>query len=252
LDSLFKPIQFSRVGNLQTDTLSEYTDTMSENYFHLNIAAKGQRDPVALKSDRSREAILTAAIDFLWTNPFRLMTVNGLMSSTNLSRSAFYQYFKDLQELMVTLLGMLEGEILTGASPWILKTGDPVALAREGLVGAVNVCYQRGPFFKAIADAATTDERLEEAWLVFVDDFDEAVTERIRVDQELGLITKFDPKPIAHSLNMLNAYTFISTFGKHPRSDPEPICKALIRMWVSTLYGSQWAESEHSTLRRER
>lgn len=223
---------------------------MSENRFNLGTSAGDIQDPVVLKSERTRKAILTAALKFLWTRPYRVMTVNGLMALTEVSRSAFYQYFKDLQDLMVFLLGMLEKEILGAASPWILGTGDPVALARESLTEAINVSYQRGPFFKAIADAAVTDDRLESAWLVFVKHFDDAVTERIRGDQELGLIAAFDPRPVAHSLNMLNAYTFTSTFGRHPRSDSEPVRQALIRIWVSTLYGSQWTENEHSSLIR--
>jgi len=56
------------------------------------------------KSDRTRTAILNAALEFLWTHPFRDMTVAELMSITGIGRSAFYQYFKDLYEPMETLL----------------------------------------------------------------------------------------------------------------------------------------------------
>ena len=49
------------------------------------------------KSERTRAAILNAAVDFLWTHPFREMTINSLMAPTGVGRSAFYQYFKDLQ-----------------------------------------------------------------------------------------------------------------------------------------------------------
>lgn len=225
---------------------------MSNNRFNLDTSAGNRREPVVIKSERTREAILEAALEFLWTQPFRQMTVNKLMALTKVSRSAFYQYFQDLQELMETLLRMLATEIMTAASPWIMNTGDPVSLTRESLTGLVNVCHERGPFFKAIADAATTDERLEHAWQAFVKQFDDTLTERIRVDQEQGLTDAFDPRPVAHSLNMLDAYTFVSAFGRHPRSKPEPVLKALSRIWISTLYGSQWAESAFSTLKRSR
>jgi hypothetical protein len=36
---------------------------------------------------------LNGALEFLWTQPFREMTVAELMSITGVSRSAFYQYF---------------------------------------------------------------------------------------------------------------------------------------------------------------
>jgi len=59
------------------------------------------------KSERTRAAILDAALELVWSRPFRDMTVNSLMASTGVSRSAFYQYFKDLHELMKTLLDSL-------------------------------------------------------------------------------------------------------------------------------------------------
>jgi AcrR family transcriptional regulator len=59
------------------------------------------------KSARTRATILNAALDFIWSHPFRDMTVNSLMASTGLSRSAFYQYCKDLHDLMESLLDML-------------------------------------------------------------------------------------------------------------------------------------------------
>jgi len=225
---------------------------MSESRFNLIASVRKQRARALLKSEQTHEAILSAALEFLWLRPFRVMTVSELMALTEVSRSAFYQYFKDLRELMETLLAMLETEVLTASKPWFLETGDPVALIRESLTGAVSVFHQRGPFFKAVADAATTDERLESAWLLFVKDFDDAVSERIRMDQELGLTAAFDSRTVAHSLNMLNAYTFISAFGRHPRSEPEPVREAIIRIWTSTLYGTRWAESEHSPLIRNR
>ncbi|MEE4217144.1 MAG: TetR/AcrR family transcriptional regulator [Xanthomonadales bacterium] len=225
---------------------------MSDDPFNLIASALSQRDPVVIKSERTRQAILEAALTFLWSRPFRVMTVRQLMAMTEVSRPAFYQYFQDLQQLMEALLGMLATEILAACEPWITNTGDPVVLVRESLTGLVSVCHRRGPFVKAIADAATTDERLERAWLAFVQQFDDTVDKRIRMDQELKLTAEFDPRPAAHSLNMLNAYTFISKFGRHPRSDPEPVRQALIRIWVSTLYGSRWAESECSQLERIR
>ena len=59
------------------------------------------------KSDRTRATILNAALDFLWSRPFREMSVTLLMASTGVSRSAFYQYFNDLHEVMEILLTTL-------------------------------------------------------------------------------------------------------------------------------------------------
>ena len=203
------------------------------------------------KAERTRATILNAALDLIWSHPFRDMTVSSLMASTGVSRSAFYQYFNDLHELMETLLDMLQQEIFDVAKPWLEGVGDSVTLLRETLAGLVYVCYQRGPFLRAITDAAVTDPHLENAWLQFLAGFDDAATARIEADQKQGLIPDFDARPVAFALNRLNAYTLLQAFGQHPRKQPEPVREVLARIWISTLYGSEWFGNESSDLVRK-
>ena len=162
------------------------------------------------RSERTRAEILDAAFEFLWSRPFRDMTVNELMSTTSISRSAFYRYFDDAHGLMGALLSRLESEILAGVSPWLSDEGDPVALLHESLAAEVQICYRYGPFIKAISDAAGTSEQLEDEWGCFLDRFDDAVSERVVADQELGLIEVFDPRQIATALNIS-----VQTTAKH-------------------------------------
>ena len=161
------------------------------------LVAEPEPIPKIGRAERTRAEMLDAAFEFLWSRPYRDMTVNSLMATTSISRSAFYRYFKDVHELMENLLMRLESEILEGASPWLSDDGDPVALLYESLAVEVRICYRRGPFLKAVSDAAGNDARLEAAWNGFLDRFDGAVSERIAADQELGLIEDFDPRPVA-------------------------------------------------------
>jgi AcrR family transcriptional regulator len=202
------------------------------------------------KSERTRAAILNAALDFIWSHSFRDMTVNSLMAPTGVGRSAFYQYFKDLHEVMETLLETVRVEIMAITGPWFTGVGDPVVLLNESLVGLVDVCYRRGPILRAIDDAAATDKRLEKAWAQFFGEFNDAACARIEADQKQGLIPDFAARPVAIALNHLDAYTLIEAFGQHPRSKREPVREALVRIWVSTLYGSEWVGSESSNLVR--
>jgi AcrR family transcriptional regulator len=198
------------------------------------------------KSERTRAAILDAALEFLWSRPFRDMTVNALMTTTDVSRSAFYQYFHDIHELMETLLGNLGKEILEFIQPWLEGAGDPVDLLEQSLRDLVRICHRQGPFLQAISEAAPMDERLESAWVDFLNRFDDAIANRIEADQEQGLIAPFDARPVAVALNRMNAYTLIQAFGQHPRTEPEPVLQALKRIWTATLYGSAPRRTAHS------
>ena len=202
------------------------------------------------KSERTRAAILNAALDFIWSHPFRDMTVNSLMTPTGVGRSAFYQYFKDLHEVMETLLETVKVEIMAITGPWFTGVGDPVVLLNESLVGLIDICYRRGPILRAIDDAAAIDKRLEKAWAQFFGEFNDAACARIEADQKQGLIPDFAARPVAIALNHLDAYTLIEAFGRHPRSKQKPVREALARIWVSTLYGSKFVRSGSSNLVR--
>jgi len=231
--------------------VSVIRDTVSHPRATKRLVAEPEPIPRIGRSERTRAEILDAAFEYLWSRPFRDMTVNSLMATTSISRSAFYRYFDDIHELMQALLTRLESEILEGASPWLSENGDPVALLYESLAAEVRICYRHGPFIKAISDAAGTNAQLEDEWNWFLDRFDDAVSERIVADQELGLIEAFDPRPVATALNRVDAAMYVRAFGHRPRSRPEPIQEAITRVWVSTLYGQQWATSRTSTLYRE-
>ena len=231
--------------------MSVYSDVMSiieKSSSHLSVSP--QPTLKITKSDRTRAAILNAALEFIWSRPFREMTVNTLMASTDFSRSAFYQYFEDIHKMMETLLHMLAEEIFASSNLWLEGVGDPVALLNETLEGLIQTCYRHGPFLRAMSDAATTEERFEKSWAQFLGAYDDAGTARIEVDQEQGLIPKFDARSVAIALNRLNAYTLIQAFGQRPRSQREPVRDALARIWIAALYGSEWIGRGSSNLVR--
>ena len=194
-------------------------------------------DQSVRKSERTREAILGAALDILWTHPFRDLTIAELMARAGSSRPTFYQYFTDLHDLMETLLDTLKIEILDAAEPWLTAEDDPVSQLAEGLSGLTKVSYRLGPIIRAVVEAAPMDERLERAWNKFVQAFDNAVTARIEQDQAAGLAEQFDARPVAVALNRMDVGVLIHHFGKRPRSKPDRVYPSIARIWISTIYG---------------
>lgn len=225
---------------------------MSAKLSASGVVIKAAPTQVTGRSERMHAEILNAAFRFLWSHPFRDMTVNNLMEQTSVSRPSFYNYFADTHELMESLLAILESDILEGTNPWLSDEGDPVELLHESLAAEVHICYRCGPFLKAVTDAAGTDARVEAGWYGMLDRFDNAVSERVVADQELGLIESFDPQPVATTLNQVNASTYIRAFGQRPRGRPERVLDAISRVWISSLYGQRWVSSHKSTLYRQK
>jgi len=198
------------------------------------------------KSDRTQQSILDAALNYLWTQPYRNLTVSQLMSLTGNSRSAFYRYYEDLPAMMEHLLNELKEKVLAGTSPWFQGEAEPILLLKESLGNMVSVCYQYGPILRAVTDAAPLNERLEKAWTHFVKDFDDAVTQRIEHQQAAGLIKPFDARPVATALNRMNAELVRHHFGRRPRSNQNSVRDAILRVWIATLYGDNALDSYFS------
>lgn len=190
------------------------------------------------KSDRTREAILSAALEFLWTHRFRDLTVGVLMEETGLSRSAFYKYFDDAYDLIDTLLRTLVTDIFRETSPWFAGDGDPLELLRESLANLVRIACARGPILRAVSDAAISDQRLEKVWNQALVDFDQAIAARIRQQQKAGWIPRFDPMPVAMALNRMNVAMLVDAFGRRPKKPQKPVAEALFRIWSSALYAT--------------
>ncbi len=188
--------------------------------------------------EQARREILDSAARFLRERPFRDLTVGQVMAGTTLSRPAFYQYFADVHDLVLSLLAEIEVIMHQTADPWISGEGEPIAALRESIRGVVETCIDHGPIIRAVAEAAPLDERLEQAWSSFMARWDDAVEARIIAQQRNGLIPPLDARRIANALNALDATLVIAAFGRHPQGDPKEVLETMHRVWSSTLYGS--------------
>lgn len=188
------------------------------------------------KAAQTRTAILDAGRSFLSSHPFRDLTVGSLMAATGYSRSAFYQHFNDLHGLMETLLDEVKSGIVEGAQPWFSGEGDPTATLQESLTALVDVGHKHGSILRAVSDAAPRDARLEHVWQSFLGSFDEIVAARIAEDQERCLTPEFDPRPVAHALNRMDAGVLIHAFGSGKKTSKEEVLSGIMRVWLSTLY----------------
>ena len=163
--------------------------------------------------DEARREILDSAARFLRKRHFRDLTVGEVMAGTTLSRPAFYQYFTDVHDLIVSLLREIEDVMHETASPWIRGEGKPIAALRESNRGVVETCVEHGPIIRAIVEAAPLDERLEQAWTSFMDRWDDAVEARIVAQQRDGLMPPLDARQIANALNSLDMNLVVAAFG---------------------------------------
>lgn len=202
------------------------------------------------RPEESERVILAAARAFLEERPFREMKVEDVMARTGLSRPAFYAYFKDRYELVTRLLEGIGGLLFAVDRRWL--AGDPAAgreTSAAALVEALRFgaeTFRRyGPVLRAISDAASYDERVEEVYRRgLISRLTEVVAGRIERDQKAGNVpADLHPEEVARALVLMSERYMIDAFGD-PSSRPSgervlAVTGTVEAVWVQTLYGAR-------------
>ena len=199
------------------------------------------------RPEEAERAILAAARSFLESNPFREMTVEGVMARTGLSRPAFYAYFRDRYDLVTRLLEGIGGLLFAVDRRWLVGAEESRKEASEVLADTLRrgaetfVLY--GPVLRAISDAASQDVRVEEVYRYgLIERLVVSVAARIERDVEAGLSPDdLDPEETARALVLMTERYLLDAFGKPEertsREKTGAVVEALVSVWVRTLYG---------------
>jgi hypothetical protein len=119
-----------------------------------------------------------------------------------------------------------------------LHGSHPDSDIRAAMEGVTTVFAAHGPVLRALADAATSDARVEASYRSLVQSFIDATAERIGSEQAAGRIeASLDAGETARALVWLNErYLGEALAG----ADPDAARRAtevLLRIWLATLYG---------------
>jgi AcrR family transcriptional regulator len=187
----------------------------------------------------AEEEIIAAAESLLRERPFRELTVDEVMRRTDLSRPSFYVYFRDRHHLVLRVVEHLGSELFTMSERWLRGTGDGPEIAREALDGIVAVFVEHGPVMRALADAATDDPDVEQAYTDLVQTFIDATARHIDEEIAAGRILPLDGRETAKALVwMMERYLNLS-LGREPLTPHESVADTLATIWTRVLYGTR-------------
>lgn len=196
------------------------------------------------RPEEAERAILAAARSFLSEHPFREMKVEDVMARTGLSRPAFYAYFKDRYELVTRLLEGIGGLLFAVDRRWLVGDpgvgrGESAAVLREALGGGAETFQRYGPVLRAISDAASYDERVEEVYRGgLIERLIVAVEARIFRDVAAGITPAgLDPRETARALVFMTERYLIDAYGSPCANNTDAVVQTLQKVWISTLYG---------------
>lgn len=180
--------------------------------------------------------ILAAADDLLRETDFRSLTVEEVMSRTDMRRSSFYNYFADRNALVMRLLKRIENDMMQVTQPW-LDSGDPRLLG-DALDGVAAIYAQHGHVLSAAHAAAFHDAAVEQYYRhTLLQNFIDAVARRLRAEHRAGRTRVPDPVHVAHALLLTNASVLAERLGRPPTDRTAAVARTLRFIWARTVYG---------------
>jgi AcrR family transcriptional regulator len=200
------------------------------------VATARQRSQRRVQREQSRLEILQAAEEFLRRHPFRELSLEVVMARSGLTRTAFYRHFADVGDLVLQLLGDVGGELYEIGERWAQGAGGDFAGAtRRGLQEIVAFFERHGPLVRAVVDAGSSDEAVEQAYGTFLDAFDAMIAGALDGMVARGELAPCDTRSLARALNLMNERYLLDSFGREPFGDPTRAVATLELVWARVI-----------------
>ena len=176
-----------------------------------------------------------ALVDMLAEGPFKDVTVDGLARRAGLSRTAFYFYYSDKNEVLKEAAEAAAAEVYAEADRWWHGEGAPEQLVKEALAGIARVYCEHADMLRASVEATTYDAEFRKFYESLIRRFVVATADHLRRERDAGRLRPLDPEPIAEALVWMAErcnYAFLLVEGR-PQSE---VVAPLAAIWIHALY----------------
>ena len=180
----------------------------------------GRRSARRHRHNEAKQQILDAARRELASKPFRDLTVDELMKPTGFGRTAFYRYFPDRESVLIELLDELWSELQEAkdAAGFGAKADEFGSFDDEAVVRFYDLMASNRALLKAIADAAGSDDDLEESYRRLMHDYwIRDLNARVTDAQTHGFGTELDPQLTAEALGWMVERFVTQSVDREPR-----------------------------------
>jgi AcrR family transcriptional regulator len=190
------------------------------------------------RREQSRRRILDSARDLLEAAPLSGLSIEAVANRAELTRTAFYRHFADVNALLLALPAELGDDLGEVSGAWERGEGeDPREELRAALVALTRVFERHGRLLQALADASAQHPPVAAAYRALGVQFGASAAARIVADVESGRSVVTDPEQVAYALVWMNERYLLDQFGREPLGDPAVAAATLAEIWIRTVYG---------------
>ncbi len=192
------------------------------------MATAGRRATQRRQRGETRALIVAAAEDALRTRRFREVNVEDVMEAAGLTRTIFYRHFDDLFDLVVSVARPAIQDLFTLQERILEEPGSDPERLRKAFGPAVSLFAEHGPLVRAVAEAATFDDQVEELYRAALDRFT-LLTARF-LEQARGRPADEMREP-ARALTLMNVAYLLDCFGEEHRTTPDAAVATIVEIW---------------------
>ena len=180
-------------------------------------------------------AVRNALVELLRGSSFKDVTVDELARAAGLSRTAFYFYYPDKNEVLKGAAEAVAAEVYAEADRWWHGEGPPGEVVRAALEGIAAVFLEHPDTLRAAVEATTYDEEFRNFYTALIQRFVDATADHLRRELAAGRLRPLDPDPVAEALVWMAErcnYAFLLLGNRQPSE----VVESLTAVWVSALY----------------
>jgi TetR/AcrR family transcriptional regulator, ethionamide resistance regulator len=180
-------------------------------------------------------AVRDALVELLRESSFKDITVDELARAAGISRTAFYFYYRDKNEVLMAAAEETSAEVYAEADRWWHGEGPPAELVRVALEGIAEVYLQHAGILRAAVEATTYDEEFKDYYTALIQRFVTATADHLRRELAAGRLRPLDPDAVAEALVWMAErcnYAFLLLEGRTTNEVVAP----LTTIWVHALY----------------
>lgn len=159
--------------------------------------------------------------------PFAEVSVAEIAGRAQLSRSAFYKYFRDKQALVLRLTEIVTGRMVTEAQGWgsagLQLPGDLPRVLRS----IARLFADDAPVLRAITEAAYYDEAMSKRWHDHLSLIISALQARLETEQARGRLGGLRPDVTACALVWMVQQTCYQELIASSRFTPDDLVDVL-------------------------
>jgi len=182
----------------------------------------------------TERAILDATEALLEQRSFRDISVEEVMASAGLSRTAFYRYFPDLESVVTRLMATLVNELRAAARLWLFSD-DPETQLHDAVLHFAAVYRDHGRLMQAFDEAAGAGPDLKHQWAGTLGELVEPVERYIEALAQSGRVEVAHPVQTVRALSVMTDRYLLDVYWCDDRVPIETPTAVLVQIWARAL-----------------